>query len=493
MEDEVDDEYYMFHPDPYEAWRVTELHVGICLNDDGSLARDNNYRAELQSSGHESNIPQVAFCNTPDDPSGKFLLSCDISGSVRLWDVHNRIVLKILYPTTSGPDQHRTFSSLWSAWGLHWVDKRAFRKTNSHNVALQYCVLWRDHFDCVVDVSVTKKLVNESGRWTIGDAGISDEMDVDHRGRGAFNRSGGVVDDWLEGNSDGDEEEESEGGDDDEATDTSDAEILDVIASAPQHIYTHSGVAQVRLDPQNWCIDTSHQRGLPPNAYSSSHCHTRREHLESEGYDGSPQHEKGLKKTAEPSDPVLIFNPRAVHLFQSTLSMHREFAGPRHPTVFLNDPLEQDMHSAWRVRVDRHDRMNLTVQIPELGVILAGSPKGRVAVFSLHELHPNPFAREPATPIRTMRLEHILPRQSQEHRNERPSSTLIGVAASPLQGHAKSPQRPGEAASVQAPSTARKWRILLLYRDQGLLSYEIRRRSRDEKTRDAEIGGVLVV
>lgn len=487
----MDDENYMFYTDPYEAWRVTELHVGICLNDDGSLARDNNYRMELVRAGHQSNIPQAAFCNTPDDPSGKYLLSCDISGSVRLWDVHHRMPLKILYPTVSNPDRDWHFSPLWSAWGLHWVDKRAFRKTNSHNVALQYCVLWRDQFDCLVDVSVTKKLVNDSGRWTIGDADTPDAMDIDHRGSGAFNRGGGVVDDWLEGDPDGEEGEEFGSEDDNERTDTSDSESVDVIASAPQNINTHSGVAQVRLDPQNWCIDTSRQRGLPPNAYDSSHCHLFKDHFL--GRDNAMQHASGFKMLTEPSDPVLIFNPRAMHLFQSTWSMQRDFAGPRYPTIFFNDPLEQDIHPAWRARVDTFDRMNLTVQIPELGVILAGSPKGRVAVFSLHELHPNPFAREPATPIRTMRLDHILPRQSQEHRNERPPQTLIGVAASPLQGHSKSSQRPGEAAGAQAPSTARKWRILLLYRDQTLLSYEIRRRSRDEKTRDAEVGGVLVV
>ena len=36
----------------------------------------------------ESNIPHIAFCNTGDDPDGRWLLTTDISGLCRVMDLH---------------------------------------------------------------------------------------------------------------------------------------------------------------------------------------------------------------------------------------------------------------------------------------------------------------------------------------------------------------------------------------------------------------------
>ena len=38
-------------------------------------------------SGHHTNIPSVSFCNSDDDPNGRYLVSTDIDGFTILWDI----------------------------------------------------------------------------------------------------------------------------------------------------------------------------------------------------------------------------------------------------------------------------------------------------------------------------------------------------------------------------------------------------------------------
>jgi hypothetical protein len=62
-----------------------------------------------------------------------------------------------------------------------------------------------------------------------------------------------------------------------------------------------------------------------------------------------------------------------------------------------------------------------------------------------------------------MRLERILPLASQERRGERPFAPLAGIASSPLQG------------SEHLPAIKKRWRLMMMYTDNSVLSYEIRR------------------
>lgn len=75
------------------------------------------------------------------------------------------------------------------------------------------------------------------------------------------------------------------------------------------------------------------------------------------------------------------------------------------------------------------ERLNMIHQIPELGVIVVGSQIGRVAVLTLTRLK----RRNPA--LSGFRLDWILPLKSQEDRGVRPEAPLMGISASPVQGH----------------------------------------------------------
>jgi hypothetical protein len=162
------------------------------------------------------------------------------------------------------------------------------------------------------------------------------------------------------------------------------------------------------------------------------------------------------------SGPLLLCNPQSIHLFQS-LSLHRRSRDD--PVIYMSDPLEQHCRPDLAMQLAQLDRLNLTAQIPELGVVLVGSAKGRVAVLTLHRLDEAVYSFSSsvldARPHTfTMRLLTILPLHEQEEQDQRPLQPLVGLAVSPIQGH-------------QRKTGRRTWRVMLTYRDHTVLSYEI--------------------
>lgn len=63
--------------------------------------------------------------------------------------------------------------------------------------------------------------------------------------------------------------------------------------------------------------------------------------------------------------------------------------------------------------------------IPELGIVVAASQKGRVAIITLTWQKEISFA---------FRLDWIVPFHTQEQKDERPESPLLGIAVSPMAG-----------------------------------------------------------
>lgn len=51
------------------------------------------YNLEISLEGHQSNIPDIAFCNTAADPAGRYLVSTDLNGATFVWDIWRRRIL----------------------------------------------------------------------------------------------------------------------------------------------------------------------------------------------------------------------------------------------------------------------------------------------------------------------------------------------------------------------------------------------------------------
>lgn len=56
--------------------------------------RDRDHRISLHCPSH--NIPSIDFCNTGDDPHGRWLLATNISGDVMLWDLHEQYLVSLI-------------------------------------------------------------------------------------------------------------------------------------------------------------------------------------------------------------------------------------------------------------------------------------------------------------------------------------------------------------------------------------------------------------
>ncbi|KAK5013386.1 hypothetical protein LTR39_003675 [Cryomyces antarcticus] len=136
------------------------------------------------------------------------------------------------------------------------------------------------------------------------------------------------------------------------------------------------------------------------------------------------------------------------------------------PIVALADSLYQKP-SEHTSRCNVFDRFNLSAQIPDLGVVVLASQKGRVAVLALTQVQTqvseprgNSLVLKIERTVFAYRLERILPFHSQEKAGQRPNAPLLGVAVGPIQGTA------GEGRT-------RRWRLMLHYLDYTVLSYEI--------------------
>lgn len=195
-----------------------------------------------------------------------------------------------------------------------------------------------------------------------------------------------------------------------------------------------------------------------------------------------------------PESPLMLMNPRSIHLFQTPSLLnppngqpitiqdrsdsvdfceHIPAAWPseKHisdpddgvdpgPTIFIEDPLRPDFMTNLReMNMRQYDRLSLTAQIPQIGVVLVGSPIGRVAVVTLHRLIPDPQKQLNSIEesCYTMRLDHLLPMSEQERKDQRPLQLLVGLSAGPVFGD------------------QHRWRIMMLYQDFTTLSYEIYR------------------
>jgi len=126
------------------------------------------------------------------------------------------------------------------------------------------------------------------------------------------------------------------------------------------------------------------------------------------------------------------------------------------------------------------DRMNMIYQMPSLGIVAIASQVGRVALLTMTRLKSH---SEGKRSLLGFRVEHILPFQSQEDRGERPEVPLLGMAVGPMQGHGLGDESTGVSKINEAGGDDEKgecrYRLLMVYYDHTVLSYEIGRRKTD--------------
>ena len=141
-------------------------------------------------------------------------------------------------------------------------------------------------------------------------------------------------------------------------------------------------------------------------------------------------------------------------------------------SVICHSGLSQKIPSTLPV-LKTMERLNMIIQIPELGAVAIGNQAGRVMLLTMTRSTGYPCG---------FRVDWILPLKTQEERDLRPEVTLMGMAVGPIQGrealdsytqfeyleqHGKEIGNP--------PANPRRYRLFLIYCDHTVLSYEISR------------------
>ncbi|KAL4779985.1 hypothetical protein BJX76DRAFT_361257 [Aspergillus varians] len=151
--------------------------------------------------------------------------------------------------------------------------------------------------------------------------------------------------------------------------------------------------------------------------------------------DGGPSGSEGTSDEEETA--YQIFNPPASADFPILHFSHTDIHLIPHPfamasSVTCGGPLSQRFtHPIASIR--GFDRFNMVKYIPEHGIVIAASQKGRAAIIALTESR--------ATG-RSFRVDWIVPHESQEKYGERPLVPLLGMSVSPMQGFEIPPDVP---------------------------------------------------
>ena len=110
------------------------------------------------------------------------------------------------------------------------------------------------------------------------------------------------------------------------------------------------------------------------------------------------------------------------------------------------------------------ERLNMIAQIPELGVVVIGNQVGRVGILTM--------TRWEAQKQSGYKIECVLPFNSEEVKGLRPRKPLMGMAVGPIQGQETALPQGRPRVGVQHQ---RRYRLLMVYCDHTILSYEISR------------------
>jgi hypothetical protein len=420
----------------------------------------------------EANIPHVSFCNTGDDPDGRWLLTTDISGVCRAIDLHKfALVQAFRFGPSIGTPHGGGYDRLNAGWGIIFLDKRSFIAQDTIQEALgmeETDVLPDAKSDMRIwDISKTTRSMPDvshafsepiqkrpaatsiSHSTTEASSGTSSPSGD----RGTIRQISTTLATALQ---------QTDSDDDDDASGVPiDLDALSPLTN-PEPEPTEDEPSE--HDIEMWSdLDESEgentEDSIPASAYYSG-----------ERICGNvPGFVRSTNLCEDLPCPILHASIRNVYLLQPSQQRHGPDQPFLPPMVGLAAPLRQSIQAEYRM-LNMFDRLSMHAYIPTLGVVILASQKGRAIVLSLTQVRQNmtyPVEIDPKLGVKTnyaMRTECILPFKSQEKAGQRPFSPLHGIAVGPIQG----------TENIKN-AAKRRWRLIMMFQDHSLLTYEIRR------------------
>ena len=482
--------------------------------------RTRNYKIVLAGwEGHSNNIPNICFANTSDEDGDIWLISTDITGEMKSWQVWKGSVFRAWNFGTSEGSVRPWMNHQYPGWNVAALDVSCFRpaKSNEEFIGSNKAPVYFGYHDGGQSFNITR---------------IVDR----HPENSQFHPSNREADD---------EDLPSEG--DEIHSNAEEDDELEIMEEFRPPINPTPFMADTDWDdlPPDHAIDREIEPFNRPVEFeveseddsvfegsSSSEAEDDSMEEEQQFSPPNPRIQKHIRRLVTP-----LQNPNAktpeIAMIHCSDSHVRLLGSPksRFPHIFCASMLRQIMPQNVHTHVQglefaHMDRLNILQKIPELGVVLIAAQTGRVAVCAL--------TRRPDG-LLGFRVDWVLPTKKQERSGSRPEfCSLIGMAVAPVQGrwksrtdtadddevsnyeekeidgvqtsfepyvvvlrHLATPQErhawksekseppamrverqpwtnaPSEEPAWQAVEMSRRYRVMLTYSDMSVLSYEI--------------------
>lgn len=515
--------------------RVFKFGLMQAEDSDHCLDQDEQEFEDLWNGGHRrldvtqrvlngnANIPHISFCNTGDDPEARWLLTTDVSGYCRVMDLHtsdSNVTVQQFRFGRSYLGHHGDFDRLNAGWAIMFLDRRSFKPETDFHAALGLQKdeelpgkantgrLW-DLSDTIQNVADNSVIFSNKEPRTRSDSRRSQTLDARPSPRSAQDPIESVADDEMG-----------------ETTELTAEEVVQPQGNADEPIdldfnMTTAGVAttlQIDADDyRNMYEDALHEDdtdesgsddlfdGPNESSIARSLMHDflgQQDDPDDEGTEDSISHSTlyGGKRLFGNQPyfyheaslceglpcPILHASVKNVYLLQPSAT-RRTSSGPSNdsaepftaPMVGLANPLRQAVQNQYTY-LNMFDRLNMHAYIPSLGVVVLASQKGRALVLGLTKLPAStkyPVEIQQQDDLRkrsnyAFRVIATLPFASQEKEHDRPFAPLHGIAVGPMQG------------TESSLDDFKRWRLMIMYQDHSVLSYEIKRASK----RDSAVG-----
>ncbi|KAI5816003.1 hypothetical protein BZA77DRAFT_247476, partial [Pyronema omphalodes] len=369
--------------------------------------------------GHENNIPNISFL---DDASGRWLTATDIDGVVTLWDVYTRRMVESCQLGPRQPSPEPEYNRFY----------RSFYR--------------EPEFIAEDDEEEFPYDLDEATEGAISD---TDEPSPPQSPDPVIEPvpqipalPPGEGPDHYQGYSDTDTD----------SNDDSFSESYDESDDIP--------------DTDNDGVNVSPHES--PSSYSTaSSIPSSRPTYAAIAYSATIPYPPPSNDELDPAQPPLSY------VFTTT--EHNAYLLPTHrlsPTVFCRQFVK--ILPPNNGQLEMFDRLNMVIHIPELSIIVSATQAGRAGIFRLTRVGEDCV----------MRLDYVLPRVAQNYaRNISQSAPpeqeegydiphaiqwpLLGIAASPIQGK-------------EGIEGRRRWRLMMVYMNGTVLSYELGRERGDD-------------
>lgn len=494
--------------DLYDLAKEPDWEEWVAMGVDATPpARNRNYKITLAGvEGHDHNIPCISFVNTEDDVDGNWLLSTDIGGDLKIWQIWQGIC-QHSWDFAEKRMRSGFFRRREGGWLVAALDNRSFRlaKTmdefcgyfkapqyhghnNLESYDLTHVVRLRtpgnSHAHPLLhegteDDNEVEDSADAPDSWSnVDEAAI--EADQSQSGLGRFSDlydyTPAIPVVQLSG---GSHDPDSE----DTASELRDVDIdmanIDNTSTGPEAAMDTFSLEEMLFedadddfqadqDDEMEYLSASDEQADDDDRSSLSRRSTTS--LSSLAHPDSPEINLDSMSDAEMDSPLrkrqLDGKQKSSHMFTSNDSsfikargtanapniptLHcsasnlRLLMAPRaeSPHVFCANILKQALPQVIEASNHAHiDRLNMLLQIPELGIVVIATQIGRCAVCAL--------TKNEKTGTLGLRVDWTLPTKMQELKGLRPVGPLLGIAASPVQGRFRSGSPPGSQSSAE--------------------------------------------